>query len=213
MFCASFTTGILALHGCAVVLTVLIPIGIINLEAISKTARDDLYPRNIAIRNGYVRKVLRFGTCVNTFRILQILIFMLDQLALNFICALTGMGILAAGSSGYIILIKASSPDFPFIMYLSCCIIFGTAIAVDFVFITLASMPGRYGEIFKVYWKKGLNRHVEKRILRACPVIGFSVGFLRNVRARTALAIADTILNLTATMVLTTIGAGRLRLK
>lgn len=199
-------SAMLALHGCAVVLTVMLALIILNFEAVLQVTKHDLFPK--PKQHGPLRKLLTFHGCVKTFKIVQILIHIIDHTASLFLTVLTGMGILAASASGYIVLVMAGNVQFPFILYLCCCFIFGIAVVVDFLFVTLASTPRGNGEGFKKYWKMYSSKKVEKQILRCCPIIGYSLGFLRRVKPHTALSIVDTIINITATMVLTRITRG-----
>lgn len=144
-----------------------------------------------------------FNCCQSTFRQLQVLIVIMNQIAFKFIAVLTGMGIVAASTCGYIAVVMYSDTTFPLLLYLSACFIYCIAFIVNFVLITLAAIPNKCGDEFQCYWKRNLKSGYNRKCLKACPTVGFRVAVVSKVKRQTSLTISDTILNFTATMVLT----------
>lgn len=133
----------------------------------------------------------------------------MDQTLLSFLAVLTVMGIMAASSCGYRISIMFSDKQFPVLMYACAAIIFMISMTVDFGFILLESIPRNNGDRFRFHWKFYLRQRFDKQCLKSCPAIGYSVGLIKKVNLYTALSIADTILNLTATMALAKVNANK----
>lgn len=196
------------IHGGMVVLTVMFLFVVIPAEAMLKVTSNKLFLNENSTRMG-VQKVLKFQQVYREFRRVQIFIFAMDQAILEFSAALAGMGILAASSCGYTVLIMFSDKTFPTLMYVCAGAIFIICMSLNFALHLLASIPKKNVETFRTYWKLYVRIRYDKQCLQSCPVVGYSVGFLRNVGCQTALSIADTILNITATMALAKLNANK----
>lgn len=200
---SSAVTSVLVFYCTAVLLTGIMLV-IICLTLVAHISKHDLFPANNPSKHFlFIKSLHSFSLSLKAFRQLQILIILMNQVAFDFLAVLAGMGILLVSSTGYITVAMYSNKNFPFLLYLSACFIFVLGFIVCFVLITLASLPNKFGKGFILYWKNYLKLGHERRALKACPGIGFTVGMIHNVKRSTALAISDTALNFTATMVLT----------
>lgn len=133
------------------------------------------------------------------FQILFILIRIGNKVMFNFVSVLVFIGIMAASWSGYV-MVKLFS-KLPLVVYMACSLVLPLAIIVDFFLVSVAAIQNKNGIKFLKYWKRFLTKNDQKMQLRACPEIGYEVGPIRNCKRKTALTIADNILNVTATLV------------
>lgn len=151
-----------------------------------------------------------FPRCLRLFKVLYIMLRIGSLIVSQFLTVLVGMGILAAVSSGYVMIMCYE--QFPVILYASYSLILPIAMIIDFLLITLAAVPNRKGKNFRRFWRRYVNEKREHLQLNACPNIGYSFGIVQNVQEKTALTIADTIINGTATVCLMRVGRAKLRI-
>lgn len=194
---SSFYFLVIACYGASIVVFILLTI-IMMLEAYVKISCN-LTADGVSCVTRYQIST-RFSKCIRKFRLLQLNIGLGNLVVCEFVAVLVGLGILAGSWGGFVMLVMFNT--FPLIMYLSCSGIFFVAQIVNILLITLAGIPNKNGMRFKEYWKGRLKTGRENKMLKACPEIGFSIGFVRNVKYRTALAISDAIINITATLAL-----------
>lgn len=194
---SSFYFLVIVCYGGSIVMFVLILI-ITMLESYVKMSRD-LTATGMNCVTRYQIST-RFSKCIQNFRLLQLTITLGNLVISEFVAVLVGLGILAGSLGGFVMLVMFDA--FPLIMYLSCSGIFFVAQIVNILLITLAGIPNKNGKRFRNYWKGRLKTGRENKMLRSCPEIGFSIGFIRNVKFCTALAISDTIINITASLAL-----------
>lgn len=145
---------------------------------------------------------LQFSKCLPLFRELEILIRVGNSITSNFLANLVGMGTCACACGGYVML--KLYEDLPLIIYLSCSVFFFICLTVNFLLIYLADIPFRNGEHFKHAFKRELllRDKYEQLQLKACPSIAYEIGtIVRKVQRSTSLSIANSIFNLTATLV------------
>lgn len=114
----------------------------------------------------------------------------------NFLHTLLTMGIVLASCSGYT-LIKLYH-KFPLALYLPTSMILPFSVGIIFTLAKLAAAPNRNGDLFAHFWNGRLENRLDKRRLLACPPIGYSFGFIKNVKLSTALNILNVIVNLVA---------------
>lgn len=73
---------------------------------------------------------------------------------------------------------------------------------IIFLLVSLAAVQNGNGKKFLQCWAGHNLTKGERLQLHACPEIGYAFALIRNCKAKTALSIADIILNSTATLVL-----------
>lgn len=195
----SFVASTVVITHLTCVNTSVILLIIIFLEGIAIKSTKDLFPKAAQT----VPKHYYFMSCLRKFRHIQIFIANLDQFLYWYVAVLTTMGILATSASGFVTVTMYSSKEIPFIIYICACMMFVGGIFLNFLLIILAAVPNIYAIQFKHYWKCKVESVLSLRYIKSCPSIGFTVGVIRKVKRQTALTIADTELNFTATMVLT----------
>lgn len=183
----------------AINLTLTLLIIILALESIIMLSLKVACPRMILYSNE-IKTLKSFIYCVKCFKILQIVISLSNNIASDFLAVLVGLGILAASCGGFVMLVLHEG--IPLIIYLSVSTIFFLGQAVNLLLVGLAAIPNQNGNGFIRTWRGELIRKREKKILMACPEIGFSIGFVRNIKYHTALSICDTIISFTATVAL-----------
>lgn len=133
----------------------------------------------------------------------QIFVMIVDQFGYLFVAALEGMGIVSTSTNGFIVVAMYCNENFPTVIYMSACVLFSMGLFLNFLLITLAAIPNLYGKRFKCYWSRRMKSRLSRMQIKACPSMGFSIVVILKVKRHTALTIADTELNFTATMVLT----------
>lgn len=143
---------------------------------------------------------LSFDRCFYMFHIIKMMMRIGNKIVSNFLIILVSMGIGAASTSGYIA-IKFYN-KLPLIMYMGCAIILPLCLFVNFFLIYLAATPNRNVKRFKQFWKQFESQGLIRLQLKSCPDVGYAIGPISNVTNRSALTIADVILNCTATAVL-----------
>ncbi|CAL8124362.1 unnamed protein product [Orchesella dallaii] len=144
---------------------------------------------------------IQFEELLKQYRILQLLTSFCRQFSGDLLAILVAVGVIQASGLGYISLMYYK--HLPFFLYIACVFITGTVFTIIFLFVTLASIPYRNGEAFKLGCKRYLVLSRRARYeLRSCSPIGFSIGCNRIVTEGVALAISDVILNCTASLVL-----------
>lgn len=99
------------------------------------------------------------------------------------------------------------SKEFPVFLYISCVSIVLSSFSRNFAFIKLASTPNTKGKEFLVFWKqneqhKRLTKEEKLKLKAASKEIGWTIGFVKNVKADTSLKLADVFLSCIATLVL-----------
>lgn len=219
---SSLVYGFVATHGAGIWLFLILSIA--NFAETMQTISVKLFhPHNHAIlmfpiymtkyhgkrKNSDVEKHIKmffsatsasFSECWRLHQILKILIEAGSSVASQFLQMLVLMGILAAACSGYtaLRLYDKLAPS----VYFCLSLIFPMFITINFVFITLASVPSDHGTKFRQWWKWKLVRKVDRMRLRACAPIGYTFGFIENCTRKTALSIADVGVNLVASLTL-----------
>lgn len=141
-----------------------------------------------------------FTKCLEVYRTVQIQIREVCQVTAEFNQNLIVMGVLSAACSGYAC-IKLSS-GLALIVYVPLSLVLPTAVVINFLLIALTSVPNQNGTRFQLFWKRRLTRKENRLQLVSCPPIGYSYGFMETLQMKTALTIADVILNLVASLTL-----------
>lgn len=146
------------------------------------------------------RKELSFVECFKLYRIIQVLMWTMNEAADGFVQPLIVMGILSAAASGYTC-IKLGG-IIPPVVYSGLSLILPVSLIVNFVLIALAAVPNKNATTFKRFWTSRATRKFNRLALQSCPPIGYSYGFVETLRMKTALTITDIIINLVATLTL-----------
>lgn len=148
---------------------------------------------------------LAFENSVKLFRILQIMISTANQINREFSAFFVGMGILTAVCASFAGLLLYD--DLPFGVYVSATLLSTLTIAINFLFVSLVSIPNRNASEYQIFWKLRIEKKnlLNWKILRGCPPIGYSIGpAIVRVKSITALTIIDIILSSTATFAVLT---------
>jgi len=147
-------------------------------------------------RMGFPTSTVNFGKCLRNFRITQILIGRHNYIMSDFMSHLVFMGVVLAVGCGFGTITLYGS--MPITVYASYPCIVVICFGYNSLYFTLTARPRRNGQRFVAKWKEfGFGKRI-RLSLKACPEIGYSVGSMRCVTEQTALAIADCIVNWTA---------------
>ncbi|CAL8129083.1 unnamed protein product [Orchesella dallaii] len=91
--------------------------------------------------------------------------------------------------------------ELPLTTYFACPLIYTLFHLCVWLYFTLAAISRRTGEKFEEFWKCFVFGRKERIELRACPPIGYSVGPLRRVNEGTGVAVAFSVVDWTASIV------------
>lgn len=189
-------------YGASVVYTVMLFLCLLMVEACTCLSYQLLYrptPKN--------SNYLRLQKCLKIYRLMQILIQINCWITFRFLTVLVTMGTLATAWGGYVML--SMYDTFPFVIYLSCSVIFFFCLSVNFLLVTLSGIPNRNCNRFREVWRGKLLLKRNRLILRSCPEIGFPLGCVKHVKFRTALEISHVMINCTVTLVLAKMNNGK----
>ncbi|CAL8121386.1 unnamed protein product [Orchesella dallaii] len=157
------------------------------------TTKTDFLLNTKALRN--LRK------SIGIYRVLQIETSVSRQISKDMFGVMGTVGMVFVASSAYFVIF--SYGVIPSVMYLGCATSVFFSFAIAFILITLASLPDKHTNLFKNRWKWVVLPKKWKVSLNSCGPVGFSLGnFVRIATARTAIIVADTLLNCIATMIL-----------
>ncbi|CAL8121376.1 unnamed protein product [Orchesella dallaii] len=200
---AMFIYTVYALHAGAVVLYILLVftcIGgcVLRLSTVLKREANTTINQDFVATS---RALNKLQTCIDIYRILQIVTSISRQITKDMIGALIVIsGVLTASSAYFIIYLYTVVP---FIMYLACVANVVLSFATIFILIALGSLPNAHTTLFRQRWKWIRLSKMLRLQLESCGPVGFSLGsFVRITTAKTSIVIADTLLNCIATMVL-----------
>lgn len=149
------------------------------------------------------RKEEGFASRLKIFRILQLLLQLANEVVHELSVVGMSMGMLVASVSGFCI-VKLHDA-IPFFIYMGGSLMLPAILLLNFLLITLVSIPQGNGERFREFWgeRLELGRRWERMQLRSCPPIGYNVGrFIKRAKKTTALTITDSIFNGIATLCL-----------
>lgn len=142
------------------------------------------YTRRIYEANSRFLRRLRFVGCHRRFVIARLLIAGACRVTSAFFLTLVGLGMTLGATISFIVV--DGYRFLPLYQVIAAVPLVFVVVFFNFVLIHLAAIPYNNGRGFVLYWKRHLVRRVERKELKACPKIGYSVGPFRNVREEIA---------------------------
>lgn len=141
-----------------------------------------------------------FRVCYKRYRILQIILLLMDSILIEFFTLLIFVGVLAASSAAYMSLKMYNKLNiFMFLLGPASTLL---SIALALILTYLCNFPYRNTKTFQIYWKRFVVTKDSRRVLRACFPIGIRVGPYGIAKSILGLYIFDDIIHNTVTLLL-----------
>lgn len=147
-----------------------------------------------------VFRQLSFQKCLKIYQVLTILIRLSDFVNHYFLMVTIGMGCLGTIWSGYVMIMCYQ--EFPLFFYLSCSALFPLNMTILNIIGSMAAIPYKNGQKFKIKWKRALQHKLEIFQLSACTRIGYKIGSFVYVHPTTSLRLSEEIATFVATLCL-----------
>ncbi|CAL8129323.1 unnamed protein product [Orchesella dallaii] len=183
---ASIIYGMTTFYGAGIVLAIIL-FAIIDMEGIAEhsSMMNTTLPRAAARwrhkRNGanfkFRRRLLRY-------QVTRIWIRNANTIMGTFMAILVSTGTFLHVTCSYVAINLFYS--FPLLSYLACPFIVGVCLLIDVVYFSLATVANRNGRKFVGFWRYYLFHKEDRRRLRACRRIGYSIGPMKCVNQQTA---------------------------
>ncbi|CAL8129320.1 unnamed protein product [Orchesella dallaii] len=183
---ASIIYGMTTFYGAGIVLSVIL-FAIIDMEGIAQhsSMMNITLPRAAARwrfqRNG---ANFRFRHRLLRYQVTRIWIRNANTIMGTFMAILVATGTFLHVTCSYVAIKLYYS--FPLLSYLACPFIVGVCLLIDVIYFMLATVANRNGTKFVGFWRYFLFHKEDRRRLRACRRIGYSIGPMKCVNQRTA---------------------------